>query len=52
MRNQLFLICVIVLLVSSCATSMTPIEVNNTLPTLTESKFISQAQVEEDIPHL
>jgi hypothetical protein len=28
---------------------MTPIEVNNTLPTLTESKFISQAQAEEDI---
>jgi hypothetical protein len=49
MRNQLFLFGVIILLLSSCATSMTPMEVNNTLPTLTESKFIFQAQVEEDI---
>ena len=49
MRDQLFLVCVIVLLVSSCATSMTPIEVYNTLPTLTKSKFISQTQAEEDI---
>jgi len=40
---------IIVLLVSSCATSMTPIQVNNTLPTLTESRFISKAQAEEDI---
>jgi len=28
---------------------MTPMEVNNTLPTLTTSKFLSKAQVEEDI---
>jgi hypothetical protein len=49
MRNQLFLVVIVVLLASSCATSMTPIEVNNILPTLTESKFISQAQAEEDI---
>jgi hypothetical protein len=49
MRNHLFFVWVIVLLVSSCATSMTPIEVNSILPTLTESKFISQAQAEEDI---
>jgi hypothetical protein len=33
--------------VSSCATSMTPIEINNTLPTLTVSKFITQAQANE-----
>lgn len=35
---------------SSCAmfsTSMTPSQVNDTLPNLTKSKFISQAQVEE-----
>jgi hypothetical protein len=35
------------LIVSSCATSMTPIEINNSLPTLTLSKFISQAQANE-----
>ncbi|MFI5238140.1 MAG: hypothetical protein ACHQLA_09395 [Ignavibacteriales bacterium] len=32
---------------ASCVTSMTPIEVNNMLPTLTKSKFISQVQAEE-----
>jgi hypothetical protein len=37
------------ILFASCATSMSPIEVNNTLPTLTKSKFISQSQVEEFI---
>ena len=36
-----------ILIVSSCATSMTPIEINNTLPTLTVSKFITQAQANE-----
>lgn len=41
-------ICVIMVFVS-CATSMTPIAVNNTIPTLTKSKFISQAQAEEYI---
>jgi hypothetical protein len=35
------------IIVSSCATSMTPIEINNTLPTLTVSKFITQAQANE-----
>jgi hypothetical protein len=49
MKSQLFFVGIIVLLISSCATSMTPIEVNNILPTLTESKFISQAQADEDI---
>jgi hypothetical protein len=49
MRNHLILVGVIVFLISSCATSMTPIEVNNTLPTLTESRFISQAQAEEAV---
>ena len=37
----------IILFLASCATSMSPIEVNNTLPNLTKSKFISQAQAEE-----
>jgi hypothetical protein len=32
---------------ASCATSMTPIEVNNTLPSLSKSTFLSQAQAEE-----
>ena len=37
----------VVLFLTSCATSMTPIEVNNTLPTLTKSKFITQSQADE-----
>lgn len=37
----------LLLIVSSCATSMTPVEINNTLPTLTFSKFITQAQANE-----
>ena len=32
---------------ASCATSMSPIEVHNTLPNLTVSKFISHAEAEE-----
>lgn len=36
-------------IVSSCATSMTPMQVNNTLPTFTKSKFISKAQAEEAV---
>ena len=39
----------VVFLFASCATSMSPIKVNNTLPTLTKSKFISQSQAEEAI---
>ena len=41
-------ICVVIIIIS-CATSMTPIEVNNTLPELTESEFISQIQAEMDV---
>ena len=37
----------VILFFTSCATSMSPIEVNNTLPNLTKSKFISQLQAEE-----
>lgn len=49
--NFLNLIVVIMTLaiLTSCATSMTPMQVNNTLPTLTKSKFISQAQSEEAV---
>lgn len=49
--NFLNLIVVIMTLaiLTSCATSMTPMQVNNTLPTLTKSKFISQAQAEEAV---
>lgn len=42
-------IILMLLLLISCATSMSPIKVNNTLPTLTKSKFISQANAEEGI---
>jgi hypothetical protein len=35
------------LLLASCATSMSPVEVNNTLPTLTKSRFMTQAQAQE-----
>jgi hypothetical protein len=38
----------VIMFFSSCA-SMTPIAVNNTLPTLTVSKFMTQAQAEEAI---
>lgn len=34
---------------ASCATSMSPTQVNNTLPNLTKSKYISQSQAEEAI---
>lgn len=37
------------LLLSSCATSMTPTQVNDTLPTLTKSRFMSQVQAEEAV---
>jgi len=46
---KLNLILGVVLFLASCASSMSPTEVNNTLPTLTKSKFISQSQAEEAI---
>ena len=46
---KLNLFIVVVVLFASCATSMTPFQVNNTLPTLTKSRYISQAQAEEAI---
>jgi hypothetical protein len=38
---------IFILFLNSCTTSMSPVEINNTLPTLTTSKFISQAQADE-----
>lgn len=49
MNNVRYLILSLVVLFSSCATSMTPTAVANTLPALTKSKFLSQAQAEEAI---
>lgn len=51
MKNLLKFNAIILMLVllTSCATSMSPVKVNNTLPTLTKSKFISQAEAEEAI---
>lgn len=37
----------ILFLLASCAVSMSPIKVNNTLPTLTKSRFLSQTEAEE-----
>lgn len=48
-RINLILIIVAVALIASCATSMTPFKVSSTLPNLTKSKFLSQAQAEEGI---
>jgi len=49
-RHRLFIIIIGTLLfLNSCATSMTPMKVNSTLPELTESKFISQVEAEEAI---
>ena len=38
-----------VLFLSSCATSMSPLRVNNTLPTLTKSKFIPRSDVDSAV---
>lgn len=39
----------VIFILSSCATSMTPLQVNSTLPTLTKSKFITQSDIENAI---
>jgi hypothetical protein len=46
---KLSLIIGVALFLSSCAASMTPMQVSNTLPGLTKSKFNSQSQAEEAI---
>jgi len=52
MKTKINLILITILsitLLISCATSMTPMQVNNTLPTLTKSKFISQSEADEKV---
>jgi len=46
---RLYLIIGTVFLIASCAASMSPTKVNDTLSTLTKSKFFSQIQAEEAI---
>jgi len=46
---KLNLIIGVVFFLASCATSMSPIKVNNTLPSMTKSRFISQSQAEEAV---
>lgn len=45
---KLNLIICAIAVISSCATSMTPVAVSNTLPSLTKSRFITRAQAEND----
>lgn len=47
MNKTVLLILVLSALFTSCATSMTPFELNRTLPKLTKSKFISRIQADE-----
>lgn len=47
--TKLLFSAVALIIVSSCATSMSPIKLHNTLPNLTKSKFISPSQVESSI---
>ena len=39
----------ILLFFTACATSMSPIEVHNILPTLTKSKFVTQSQADVSV---
>jgi len=49
-KDRLFIMIIgTLLLLNSCATSMTPMKVNSTLPDLTESRFLSQVEAEEVI---
>ena len=51
-RNKLLpkLCCaVFVILLNSCATSMSPMKVHNTLPTYTQSRFLSKAEADKAI---
>jgi len=47
--KKIIFIIFVVVVCDSCASSMTPIQVNNTLPTLTKSKFLTQSQADEAI---
>jgi len=42
-----YLIIIVVVFFASCAMSLTPLEVNKSLPTLTKSKYITQTSSEE-----
>ena len=43
----IYSISIIKIFLSSCATSMTPTQVSNTLPTFTESKYYNQTQAND-----
>jgi hypothetical protein len=43
---------IIILSTYSCATSMTPLQVHNTLPTLTKTKYVTQAGVNDSCKYL
>lgn len=50
MNRQIYTcILVVFLLATSCATSMTPRQVNITLPTLTKSKYFTQTEADENV---
>ena len=49
LKNLLFITPALILILVSCASSMSPMEVSNTLPTLTESSFLNQTQAREAI---
>ena len=49
LKNIFFSTFTMILLISSCATSMTPSEVNNSLPTLTKSTYYNQVKATEAI---
>jgi len=46
---QLIIVIGVISVTSSCATSMSPTQVSKTLPTLTMSKYMSQAQAKSAI---
>lgn len=49
-KNRFFMIIFgSLLILNSCATSMTPMKLNSALPDFTESKLISQAEAEQAI---
>lgn len=47
--NHLTVFIGLAFLFTTCATSMTPSQISDTLPTLTKSKFLSQSQADEAI---
>jgi hypothetical protein len=49
MPKRIPVIVLAIVLFVSCATSMTPMQVNSALPALTKSKFITQSQADERV---